>query len=72
MQLYRNVEKAKQVYAGQEPLSGEDIAEVTVFAAGRRENLVIADVLLRWIWLMVLIFLQHQGGETSIRKILPK
>ena len=28
-----------------EPLTGDDIAEVVVFAAGRRENVVIADTL---------------------------
>jgi len=30
---------------GVEPLTGEDIAEIVVFAAGRRENVVIADTL---------------------------
>jgi len=38
-------EKAKKVYEGVEPLTGEDIAEVVVFAAGRRENVVLADAL---------------------------
>jgi hypothetical protein len=38
-------EKAKKVYEGVEPLTGEDIAEVVVFAAGRRENVVLADTL---------------------------
>jgi hypothetical protein len=38
-------EKARKVYEGVEPLTGEDIAEVVVFAAGRRENVVIADTL---------------------------
>lgn len=32
-------------FRGCEPLTGEDIAEVIVFAAGRRENVVIADTL---------------------------
>lgn len=31
--------------SGVEPLTGDDIAEVVVFAAGRRENVVIADTL---------------------------
>ncbi len=31
---------------GVEPLTGDDIAEVVVFAAGRRENVVIADTLI--------------------------
>src|ERR1700736_5638480 len=51
VRFHGDVEKAKQVYAGQEPLCGEDIAEVIVFAASRRENVVIADVLPWWIWL---------------------
>lgn len=34
------------VYRGVEPLTGDDIAEVVVFAAGRRENVVIADTLI--------------------------
>ena len=38
--------KADAVYAGCEPLTPEDIAEVVVFAAGRRENVVIADTLI--------------------------
>jgi 3-hydroxy acid dehydrogenase/malonic semialdehyde reductase len=37
--------KAKKVYEGVEPLTADDIAEVVVFAAGRRENVVVADTL---------------------------
>ena len=37
--------KAKNVYKDVEPLTAEDIAEIVVFAASRRENVVIADVL---------------------------
>lgn len=33
------------ICSGCEPLTPEDIAEVIVFAAGRRENVVIADTL---------------------------
>ena len=47
-------EKARKVYEGVEPLTGEDIAEVVVFAAGRRENVVLADAL---------VFLNHQVSE---------
>jgi 3-hydroxy acid dehydrogenase / malonic semialdehyde reductase len=36
--------KAKKVYEGVTPLTGEDIAEVIVFAASRKENVVLADV----------------------------
>jgi 3-hydroxy acid dehydrogenase/malonic semialdehyde reductase len=38
--------KADAVYAGCEPLTPDDIAEVVVFAAGRRENVVLADSLI--------------------------
>ena len=38
--------KADKVYEGVEPLTPEDIAEVVVFAAGRRENVVLADTLI--------------------------
>lgn len=49
-------EKAKKVYEGVEPLTPEDIAEVVVFAAGRRENVVLADSL---------IFPNHQVCTTG-------
>jgi hypothetical protein len=39
-------EKANKVYEGVEPLTPEDIAEIVVFAAGRRENVVLADSLI--------------------------
>ena len=38
--------KADAVYKGCEPLTPDDIAEVVVFAAGRRENVVLADSLI--------------------------
>jgi 3-hydroxy acid dehydrogenase/malonic semialdehyde reductase len=41
------------VCRGVEPLTPEDIAEVVVFVAGRRENVVVADTL---------IFPSHQAG----------
>src|SRR5262245_27657722 len=37
--------KADRVYEGCEPLTPEDIAEIVVFTAGRRENVVVADTL---------------------------
>lgn len=49
-------EKAKKVYEGVEPLTGDDIAEVVVFAAARRENVVIADTL---------VFPNHQVSRSS-------
>ncbi|EWC48445.1 putative oxidoreductase [Drechslerella stenobrocha 248] len=51
--------KADAVYAGVEPLTGEDIAEVIVFVAGRRENVVVADTL---------VFPSHQGGASSMHR----
>ncbi|KAF3160559.1 hypothetical protein TWF106_003789 [Orbilia oligospora] len=51
--------KADAVYAGVEPLTGEDIAEIVVFVAGRRENVVIADTL---------VFPSHQGGASSMHR----
>ena len=38
-------EKADAVYKGVDALTPGDIAEVVVFTAGRRENVVIADTL---------------------------
>lgn len=38
--------KADAVYKGVEPLTPDDIAELVVFTAGRRENVVIADTLI--------------------------
>ena len=51
--------KADKVYEGVEPLTGEDIAEVVVFAAGRRENVVLADSL---------IFPNHQAAATVMHR----
>lgn len=48
--------KADKVYEGVEPLTGDDIAEVVVFAAGRRENVVVADTL---------VFPNHQVSTLS-------
>jgi hypothetical protein len=52
--------------SGCEPLTPDDIAEVIVFAAGRRENVVIADTLIFpnhqvclkwffWVWIWELM-----------------
>lgn len=43
--------------SGCEPLTPDDIAEVIVFAAGRRENVIIADTL---------IFPNHQVSESVL------
>jgi 3-hydroxy acid dehydrogenase / malonic semialdehyde reductase len=46
VRFYGDKDKAKKVYEGVEPLTPDDIAEVVVFAAGRRENVVLADTLI--------------------------
>lgn len=59
VRFYGDKSKADAVYAGCEPLTPEDIAEVVVFAAGRRENVVLADSL---------IFPNHQAAATVMHK----
>lgn len=56
VRFYGDKSKAAEVYKGVEPLTPDDIAEVVVFAAGRRENVVIADTL---------IFPNHQVSSSS-------
>jgi 3-hydroxy acid dehydrogenase/malonic semialdehyde reductase len=46
-------------FSGCEPLTPDDIAEAIVFAAGRRENVVIADTL---------IFPNHQAAATIMHR----
>lgn len=53
VRFYGDKAKADAVYKGCEPLTPDDIAEVVVFAAGRRENVVIADTL---------VFPSHQAA----------
>ncbi|CEJ58472.1 Putative Oxidoreductase [Penicillium brasilianum] len=53
VRFYGDKSKADAVYKGVEPLTGDDIAEVVVFAASRRENVVIADTL---------VYPSHQAG----------
>ncbi|TEY29391.1 hypothetical protein BOTCAL_0943g00010 [Botryotinia calthae] len=59
VRYYGDKKKADAVYAGCEPLTPDDIAEVIVFAAGRRENVVLADTL---------IFPNHQAAATVMHK----
>ncbi|KAL1582587.1 hypothetical protein WHR41_08530 [Cladosporium halotolerans] len=59
VRFYGDKDKADAVYKGCEPLTPEDIAEVVVFTAGRRENVVIADTL---------IFPNHQAAATVMHK----
>lgn len=47
--------------SGCEPLTPDDIAEVVVFAAGRRENVIMADTL---------IFPSHQVGHVEIKSCI--
>ncbi|EGU75830.1 oxidoreductase [Fusarium oxysporum f. sp. raphani 54005] len=59
VRFYGDKSKADAVYAGCEPLTPDDIAEAIVFAAGRRENVVIADTL---------IFPNHQAAATIMHR----
>ncbi|PSN74347.1 NAD(P)-binding protein [Corynespora cassiicola Philippines] len=52
-------EKADAVYAGCDPMSPDDVAEVIVFASSRRENVVIADTL---------VFPSHQASAIDIHR----
>lgn len=46
VRFYGDKEKADKVYEGVEPLTPDDVAEVVVFNATRRENVVVAETLL--------------------------
>ncbi|THZ37627.1 NADH-ubiquinone oxidoreductase subunit [Aureobasidium pullulans] len=59
VRFYGDKAAADKVYEGCEPLTPEDIAEVVVFAAGRRENVVLADSL---------IFPNHQAAATVMHR----
>lgn len=56
VRFYGDKSKADAVYKGCDPLTGDDIAEVIVFACGRPENVVLADSL---------IFPNHQVSNDS-------
>lgn len=58
VRFYGDAAKAKAVYEGVEPLTPDDIAEIVVFAASRRENVVIADTL---------VFPSHQVSDSCRR-----
>lgn len=59
VRFYGDKSKADAVYAGCDPLTPDDIAEVIVFTASRRENVVIADSL---------IFPNHQAAATVMHR----
>lgn len=59
VRFYGDKDKADAVYKGCEPLTPDDIAEIIVFAAGRRENVVVADTL---------VFPNHQAAATIMHK----
>ncbi|KAF2148995.1 NAD(P)-binding protein [Myriangium duriaei CBS 260.36] len=59
VRFYGDKEKAKKVYEGCEPLTPEDIAEIVVFAASRRENVVLAESL---------VFPNHQAAATVMHR----
>ncbi|KAH6635230.1 hypothetical protein B0J18DRAFT_442677 [Chaetomium sp. MPI-SDFR-AT-0129] len=59
VRFYGDKSKADAVYAGCDPLTPDDIAEVVVFVAGRRQNVVVADTL---------IFPSHQAGAGALHR----
>ncbi|KAI1400152.1 NAD(P)-binding protein [Hypoxylon fuscum] len=59
VRFYGDKAKADAVYAGCEPLTPDDIAEVVVFVAGRRENVVVADTL---------VYPNHQASALIMHK----
>ncbi|KAL4811929.1 hypothetical protein BDW67DRAFT_189153 [Aspergillus spinulosporus] len=59
VRFYGDKSKADAVYAGCEPLTPDDIAEVIVFTASRRENVVVADTL---------IYPNHQASATILHR----
>jgi 3-hydroxy acid dehydrogenase/malonic semialdehyde reductase len=59
VRFYGDADKAKKVYEGCEPLTPGDVAEVIVFAATRRENVVLADAL---------VFPNHQASATTMHR----
>lgn len=61
VRFYGDKEKADAVYKGCTPLTPDDIAETIVFAAGRPENVVIADML---------VFPNHQVSENRCFEVV--
>ncbi|KAK4109907.1 NAD(P)-binding protein [Canariomyces notabilis] len=59
VRFYGDKAKADAVYAGCDPLTPDDIAEVVVFVAGRRQNVVVADTL---------IYPSHQAGAGVLHR----
>jgi 3-hydroxy acid dehydrogenase/malonic semialdehyde reductase len=47
------------IFSGCEPLTADDIAEIIVFAAGRRQNVVLAETM---------VYPNHQAGAVAIYK----
>ncbi|MCJ1275835.1 hypothetical protein MMC21_003639 [Puttea exsequens] len=59
VRFYGDKGKADAEYNGIEPLTPNDVAEIVVFNAGRRENVVVADTL---------VFFNHQAAATVIHR----
>ncbi|KAK3904946.1 hypothetical protein C8A05DRAFT_42045 [Staphylotrichum tortipilum] len=59
VRFYGDKSKADAVYDGCDPLTPDDIAEVVVFVASRRQNVVVADTL---------IFPSHQAGAGVLHR----
>jgi 3-hydroxy acid dehydrogenase/malonic semialdehyde reductase len=59
VRFYGDKAKADAVYAGCDPLTPDDIAEIIVFTVSRRENVVVADTL---------VFPNHQASATVMHR----
>ncbi|KAF7560251.1 hypothetical protein G7046_g3913 [Stylonectria norvegica] len=59
VRFYGDKAKADAIYAGCEPLTPDDIAEIIVFSATRRENVIVADTL---------VYPNHQAGATVLHR----
>jgi 3-hydroxy acid dehydrogenase/malonic semialdehyde reductase len=59
VRFYGDKAKAKAVYDGCEPLTPDDVAEMIVFAASRRQNVVIAETL---------IYPNHQASAAVLHR----
>jgi len=70
VRFYGDKSKADAVYAGCEPLTPDDIAEIVVFTAGRRENVVVADTLVFPNHQVSLSLLSSIGGHLIISRLI--
>lgn len=73
VRFYGDKAKADAVYAGCTPLTPDDIAETIVFAAGRPENVVVADMLVfpnhQVCFLLSFVLLPGSEADFAIRRL---